>query len=80
MVLGFPANDFAGQGPGTAETRVAEGADDPLFQALTRHAGIYPQWNFHKYLIGRKGRLVAHFPGKVEPLGGELAQRVKELL
>jgi glutathione peroxidase len=26
-----------------------------------------PQWNFHKYLIGRDGHIVAAFPSAVEP-------------
>ena len=26
-----------------------------------------PRWNFHKYLIGRDGRIVAAFPSVVEP-------------
>jgi glutathione peroxidase len=26
-----------------------------------------PQWNFHKYLVGREGHLVAAFPSEVEP-------------
>lgn len=26
-----------------------------------------PGWNFHKYLIGRNGQVVAQFPSKVKP-------------
>lgn len=26
-----------------------------------------PGWNFHKYLIGRDGRVVAQFPSKIKP-------------
>lgn len=66
--------------PMFAKTRVAAGTDDPLFQALARHAGEYPQWNFHKYLIDRDGRLTASFPSRAEPTGGALEQAVKELL
>ncbi|ALP52737.1 glutathione peroxidase [Candidatus Tenderia electrophaga] len=66
--------------PMFAKTRVARGTDDPLFRALARHAGEYPQWNFHKYLIDRQGRVAASYASKVEPLGGELEAAVKGLL
>jgi glutathione peroxidase len=28
---------------------------------------LLPRWNFHKYLFGRDGELVDHFPSKMEP-------------
>jgi glutathione peroxidase len=28
---------------------------------------VSPGWNFHKYLIGRDGRVVADFSSKVKP-------------
>jgi glutathione peroxidase len=31
-----------------------------------------PRWNFHKYLIGRDGRIAASFPSAVEPMDGKL--------
>jgi glutathione peroxidase len=39
----------------------------PLYQRLTAATGVAPGWNFHKYLIGRDGRVVAQFPSKVTP-------------
>ncbi len=39
----------------------------PLYQRLTQATGVAPGWNFHKYLIGRDGRVVAQFPSKIEP-------------
>lgn len=66
--------------PMFAKTRVARGTDDPLYRALARAAGTYPAWNFHKYLIDREGRLVANYPSRSEPLGGDLEMAVKELL
>ena len=32
-----------------------------------RIAQCHPAWNFHKYLIGRDGHIVAAFPSAVEP-------------
>lgn len=41
----------------------------PLFIALREEltSDILPRWNFHKYLFGRDGELVEHWPSRVEP-------------
>ena len=39
----------------------------PLYKSLAHTTGTAPAWNFHKYLIGRDGRVVANFPSKVAP-------------
>lgn len=39
----------------------------PLYKSLAQATGTAPGWNFHKYLIGRDGRVVANFPSKVAP-------------
>jgi len=39
----------------------------PLYRSLAQATGTAPGWNFHKYLIGRDGRVVANFPSKVKP-------------
>jgi len=39
-----------------------------------------PRWNFHKYLIGRDGRIAAVFPTAIEPMDARLIDAVaKEL-
>ncbi len=39
----------------------------PLYQRLAAATGVEPGWNFHKYLLGRDGRVVAQFPSKIKP-------------
>lgn len=40
----------------------------PFYHALAAQAdGVYPGWNFHKYLIGRDGRVVAGFGSRTKP-------------
>lgn len=39
----------------------------PLYQDLARSAGEAPKWNFHKYLIGRDGKLIASYGSKIKP-------------
>jgi len=55
-----------------------ENAND-LFQALARAQGE-PAWNFHKYLIGRDGRVLSSFASRVAPLGSPLETAVKAAL
>lgn len=44
------------------------GADaTPLYQDLLAATGEAPKWNFHKYLVGRDGKVLASFPSKTTP-------------
>lgn len=52
----------------------------PFFAGLAQASGEYPQWNFHKYLIGRDGQLVASFPSKVTPSDAHLVGQIEQLL
>jgi glutathione peroxidase len=52
----------------------------PLYQALARASGEAPRWNFHKYLVDRRGRVVASYPSSVSPLDARLTTRVEQLL
>lgn len=39
----------------------------PMYRQLAAAAGEAPKWNFHKYLIGRDGQLVASFGSPIAP-------------
>lgn len=116
-VLGFPANNFMGQEPGTdaeivefcsltygvkfplfSKISVAGADQHPLYAALTQaqpHAigegamrrkleeyKISPNpapgvlWNFEKFLVDRKGEVVARFAPDVTPEDPRLTQAV----
>lgn len=96
VVIGFPANNFMRQEPGTnAEikefceknygvtfpmaAKISVKGDDihPLFRYLNDEAakiGIHNpiKWNFTKFLIDEKGKLVTVFPSKVKPMSEEV--------
>ena len=90
-VLGFPANNFGGQEPGTekeikefceskykvkfpmfAKISVKGEDQDSLYKFLTaketnpKFAGDIT-WNFNKFLVDRKGNVVARFSSKDTP-------------
>ncbi|WP_026340829.1 glutathione peroxidase [Thioalkalivibrio sp. ALJT] len=51
----------------------------PIFRELARQADA-PRWNFHKYVVDREGRVVAHFPSRVGPDSGELRGAIEGIL
>jgi glutathione peroxidase len=98
VIIGFPANNFGGQEPGSneeistfckrnygvtfpmAEKVSVKGEDiHPLFRYLTDEAkkmGIDDpiKWNFTKFLVDEKGKLIAVFPSRVKPMGEEITK------
>jgi glutathione peroxidase len=50
-----------------------------LYERLGQAAG-YPRWNFHKYLIDSRGRLVGSYGSSMLPENGPLFEHVKSLL
>jgi glutathione peroxidase len=101
VILGFPANNFGAQEPGTdAEIKTfcstkynvtfdlfskisVAGADQhALYRFITSdpHVAGDVRWNFQKYLVDRKGVLVAKFLSKVEPMSDTLTIAVETAL
>jgi glutathione peroxidase len=96
VVLGFPANDFGGQEPGSnkeiAEFCVNQYAIDfpmfakidlkksPLYSDLAKATGASPRWNFHKYLVDRSGKTVQSFDTKVDPKDPKLIAAIEKAL
>ncbi|CAM5283086.1 glutathione peroxidase [Thauera sp.] len=54
-------------------------AAHPLFREIARQSSA-PTWNFHKYVIDRKGRVVAAFPSRVKPDAPEVLKAIERVL
>jgi glutathione peroxidase len=96
VVLGFPMNDFGGQEPGSNKAissfcvnqyaidfpmfAKTELKANPLYTDLVKTTGEAPKWNFHKYLVDRKGARVQSFGTKVEPNDPKLIGAIERLL
>ena len=101
MILGFPANNFLRQEPGTNEeikkfctlndgvtfdmfSKISvKGSDqDPLYQYLTNESPVpgNVKWNFQKYLVDRKGNVVAMFQPGTQPIDKEVIDKIEQLL
>jgi glutathione peroxidase len=59
---------------------VKEGGAHPFYDQLAAAAGTYPTWNFHKYLIGRDGKLIAEFSPRTQPYDDKLLASIKSAL
>ena len=81
-ILGFCKGAFNVTFPLTTKQAVrAPGAH--AFYAWAREmlgGAQAPQWNFHKYLVGRDGKLVAGFGTPVEPLSPVLTSAIDAAL
>lgn len=66
---------------GSAATAGKAGiAVNPLFAELARRSGKAPQWNFHKYLIGRDGQAVISHTSQTDPMSPVFLRDVEKLL
>jgi glutathione peroxidase len=98
VIVGFPANNFNGQEPGSNEeiktfctskynvsfpmmSKISVKGEDqhPLYKMLTDAKGPVT-WNFDKFLIGKDGKIVEHFPAKVKPDNEKLTGAIDEAL
>lgn len=63
-------------------TPVKGGSAHPFYAWAARTLGPRnaPRWNFHKYLVGPDGRLVAAFGTQVEPTAPEIVAAIERLL
>jgi len=52
----------------------------PLFRQLAEASGEAPRWNFHKYLVDRRGRVVGSFGSRVEPQAPEVIAAIETAL
>ncbi len=78
-IAAFCRNNYGVSFPMFAKTHVLGDHINPLYSRLRAAAGE-PEWNFNKYLLDRKGRVVARYTSSTEPLSGTLVGRITKLL
>jgi glutathione peroxidase len=59
---------------------VKKGKADPFYQYLAQQTGVYPKWNFYKYLIDRNGKVVDVYSSMTSPSSKKLVQTIERLL
>jgi glutathione peroxidase len=59
---------------------VKKGKAHPFFDQLATAAGTYPTWNFHKFLIGRDGKLITEFSPRTKPESKDVIAQIEAAL
>lgn len=73
-------NTYGVKFPMFAKTVVSGPNANPLHATLAKQTGKEPKWNFTKYLIGRDGKVIEHFPSKVAPEDPQLVGKIEAAL
>ena len=76
----FCRSTYGVQFPMFEKSSVTGVANNPLFVELAARTGERPQWNFHKYVIDRRGEKIASFRSAVAPDSRELVGTIERLL
>ncbi len=79
-IAAFCNNTFGVKFPMFAKTVVKGDAANPLYKQLAKASGEQPGWNFHKYLINRKGEVVGTFKSGVSPTSPQITQAIRRAL
>jgi glutathione peroxidase len=61
------------------KTKTRGDGQSPVYQFLTTGHGV-PQWNFHKYLVGKSGKVIEEFNSQVAPDNKDLLAAIDAAL
>ena len=78
----FCESKFGIKFPMSTKSAVTGDKATPFYRwaAATMGPESAPKWNFHKYLVGRDGKLIAAYPSKVTPTSAELTGAVTKAI
>ncbi|HEY0338979.1 MAG TPA: glutathione peroxidase [Burkholderiales bacterium] len=62
------------------KSAVAKGTVNPFYARLAQASNSRPTWNFHKYLVDRKGQQVLAYESAVTPNDPKLVKTIERLL
>jgi glutathione peroxidase len=79
-IADFCENTFGVKFPMFGMSSVRGGDANPLYRQLSAQTGRQPLWNFHKYLIGRDGKVVANYSSMTRPDDPALRQALERQL
>ncbi|AOF85643.1 glutathione peroxidase family protein [Hydrogenophaga sp. RAC07] len=79
-IADFCENTFGVKFPMFSKSSVVGREANPLYKQLAQKTGETPQWNFHKYLIGRDGQTVRSYPSTLDPKNPSFVKDIERFL
>ena len=79
-IADFCESTFGVKFPMFGQSSVRGRDANPLFRQLAEKTGRQPLWNFHKYLIGRDGSIVASYTSLTDPGDKALLRDIEKQL
>lgn len=80
QIAEFCTNTYGVKFPMFEKAVVTGPGASPLYRELAQATGKVPQWNFHKYLIGRDGKTVSSYASMVGPQDKRLLADIEHAL
>lgn len=79
-IADFCFNTYGVKFPMFSKSVVSGSTPNPLYQSLAKATGSKPQWNFHKYLVDRSGKVIATFGSDVNPESPQVVAAIEKAL
>ncbi len=79
-IADFCENTFGVKFPMFGQSSVRGRDANPLYRQLAEKTGRQPLWNFHKYLIGRDGSIIASYTSLTDPADKTLLRDIEKQL
>ncbi len=80
QIAEFCENTYGVKFPMFAKSAVRGADASPFYRQLAEQAGQAPRWNFHKYVIGRDGKVVGSFGSSVDPQSPKVVELIERQL
>ena len=80
QIADFCENTYGVKFPMFSKTRVRGDQANAFYQQLARATGRQPLWNFHKYLVGRSGKILASYTSLTTPQDKALVRDIEREL
>ncbi len=80
QIAEFCENTYGVKFPMFSKSTVRGADASPFYRQLAEQAGQAPRWNFHKYVIGRDGKVVGSFGSSVDPQSPKVVELIERQL